>query len=700
MAKGKGILIAVVVIVLLGLFGAGIYFVNTQQGVFPGDLLPDGEYNANSDCSFITNIKDGGFNDYDVLGHDTGATIEQKFIINTNYWISVDANDDGRLEGYYAILGNPGSTHETEQCNLFSEVGRTQEGLKIVKHRWFGFCGYVGICSPDRFEIDLDTNIQTPLDNEVTWFKPFNHNGTSNICSDFGKDESKVIIECTPCITGEERCEGFETERCVNEAWRNVGEIGGKCGFGKFVLGENQLIAMESFSGGSTISKTSTRYPIINFVDILPAIVIDSKDNSVLTTKLIYENLEDGEAQQIPLTQVWSLFYVIENNFQLPTICDIIDVSTGLCAKVNPGITIACSEGQFDPSLGLCVVQPESRTICPDGGRFDVVQNICIWNPPLQAVCPSGSVYNVNTETCQRTPISEFVCTSGFSYNPDTDKCEVYPESQIHCQPSYAYDTQLDQCIRFADERVVCPLGSNFNQDSGICEFTPNEPFICQVGFEYNEARNKCEFRPSQELLCGLGTYDSSKGVCVVEPPTQLVCNSGGVLTDIGNGNKACITTPQSIIRCPTGSTYNIQSDKCEIFPDQNFVCPDQFEFNQATGRCEIDVQVVCIQGSYDSDRDGCVYEPNLEYLCITGELTEENGEKVCKITPEITIVCPQFSAFNEEIDKCVRTPDINNPEETQDMEDIDNLLPWIIGGIAILVLLIVIGTLLFRRKR
>ncbi len=665
------IIFAVIIgIIILAFLGSNLLVIANND-----NFLPDGEFSANDDCSLITNSRfSSAFNDY----------------LQEGIWISADKDGDGRNEGYFYnrrvfslnyATGNP----PLRNCELESLITETPDGLKVVRTN----APYILLCSPPSFPIGSGKNLSL-----VEAFSPIESNSLSIV------DEEDVITECTPCVSGEEKCDGSFTIRCVNNAFRRVGLIEGLCGYtGKFSLGENQLIAMESFSGGSTISKTSTRYPIISFVNILPAIIIDAEDNSVTTTGAIYERLESGEAQQIPLTQVWSLFYVIENNFQLPTICDILDVSTGQCAKINPGITIACSEGQFDPSLGLCVIQPESRTICPEGGRFDVSQGVCIWNPPLQSVCPEGSVYNVNSETCQINPISEFVCPSGFSYNPNNNKCEVYPEKQIHCPSSYAYDVSLDECVRFPDSRVICPLGSEFNEQTGFCE-SPAQNKVCLIGFTYNEQIDNCEFRPDEKIICGAGTFDEDLGFCIIEPPNQLVCNEGGILTDIGNGNQACIYTPESIIRCPTGTTYNLETDKCELVPDTAFVCPTGLEYNEQTERCEVDVQVVCVQGSYDSERNGCVYTPNIEFLCINGELIFENGNPACEIKPETIIVCPLGSIFDEDQDKCIRNPDVVGEETSEESPNfIKNNLIFIVISPIILIALVILIVIIVRRK-
>jgi hypothetical protein len=501
------------------------------------------------------------------------------------------------------------------------------------------------------------------------------------------------------CVNGEEKCIGTTYYTCSANEWVSQGKVIGKCSYSeKFTLSENQLVVMESFYGGSTISRTSTRYPVVSFISILPTIIIDATSNSIMTDKTIYDYLDEGETFTIPTDQTWSLFYVIENNYQLPTICDIVDVKTGQCTSINPGIVTACSEGQFDPSLGLCVIQPESSIVCPEGGRYDTAQKVCIFNPPLQAVCPDESVYNVNTLKCEYTPQTSNVCEADFTYNSAKNKCERYPESEINCPSGYAYDSITDKCLKYPNEIVICPLGTTYNSETDKCEYTPSSTFVCQVGFTYNSATDKCEYKPSQEIICGLGTYNALQNVCIYEPQASAVCNKG-VLTNIGNGNYACIYTPETIEKCPTGTTYNSIIDKCEKYPATAFVCESGFTYNSNTEMCEVEVQIVCVQGSYDSTRKACVYSPNMEYLCIDGELTYKNGEAKCTIIPEKSIICPQYWTYNSTTDKCEKYPGLE--EEEINMKNILIIIVSTIAGLILIssVVLIVIKSKKKRRK-
>ena len=458
----------------------------------------------------------------------------------------------------------------------------------------------------------------------------------------------------------------------------------------KFKLDTNQLVAMETFAGGATLSKLSTRYPVIEFIYILPTIVVDADSNSLSTDVTIYHRLDEGQTIQIPTSQVYSLFYVIENNYQLPTICDVVDVTTGQCAKINPGIVIACSEGQLDPSLGLCVVQGESHYICPEGGYYDAVQSRCIFHPPLQAVCESPSVYNVNSEMCEYSPDTEYVCESGFVYDLNSDKCMKYPDKQINCPSSYAYDLNSDKCIRYPDERIICPVGTVFNLNTDRCEYSPPVEYVCQIGFNYNEITKKCELRPSNEIICDIGNYNEVKNICEYEPQISPVC-SKGILTDIGNNNYACIYIPESVADCPTGTTYDITRDKCISYPDVYNKCPTGTTYNSNTDLCEGELQINCVQGDYNIDKNACVYSPNLEYLCINGDLTYVDSIPQCMIIPMEIIVCSNGWNYNSVTDRCERYPDYWEYKSQFNLENLweDYKIAIIIFGALMFLILI-----------
>lgn len=173
-------------------------------------ILPPGEYRSNSYCSFITNYRGGGYLDYLAF---TGNGIEKIG------FISIDADKNGILEGYYTDDSDFEAERNTERCDLREEVAKTPEGLKIVKNEDYVDNGQLYLCSPDRFKVESD-GTKIPIENQVIELKPFDGVGTSH-----------VIISCSLCTTGTETCDGSMNFECIDKSWRNMGFVLGKCGF-------------------------------------------------------------------------------------------------------------------------------------------------------------------------------------------------------------------------------------------------------------------------------------------------------------------------------------------------------------------------------------------------------------------------------------------------------------------------------------
>jgi len=115
-----------IALILVLIFVLGAFF-QKSYGFFA--ILPEGQYNSNSECTFITNT-------------DFGVNGEQ-FSDYGGGWISVDWNGDGTKEGY----GYYGSTSSTaaDICSGKEIITYTQVGFKVVKYN--PAYNEVGICS-------------------------------------------------------------------------------------------------------------------------------------------------------------------------------------------------------------------------------------------------------------------------------------------------------------------------------------------------------------------------------------------------------------------------------------------------------------------------------------------------------------------------------------------------------------------------
>jgi len=108
--KDKNILIGIVGVIVL------IIVLNLTLKSQPAGILPSGQYNLNSDCSFITNTEYGleeGILDY-----------------KGESWVSVDWDGDGVLEGY----GFVGYLWGDDVCLGKQIIANTPIGFDVVKY--------------------------------------------------------------------------------------------------------------------------------------------------------------------------------------------------------------------------------------------------------------------------------------------------------------------------------------------------------------------------------------------------------------------------------------------------------------------------------------------------------------------------------------------------------------------------------------
>lgn len=431
------------------------------------------------------------------------------------------------VKTYYCPDCSPENSHKCDgKYYQTCSSGEWNSGSKVV--------GQCGVECTQSSECGTDGYIGSPTcsgSNRVQDYKTFSC--SSNKCSN--TISSKVIETCAngcenglckgaECSTGETKCSGTTYYACENLKWVNKGTVVGYCDYysAPLQLGANQLIAMETLTN-RPVSKTgqySLRYPVVAWGgNVLPVIIVDGTGR-VTTNSSIYSKLDAGQTLTIPASQTWSFFYVVQNNYQLPTVCQAVDVATGLCASINPGIFTVCTQGQFDPARGLCVVQVNASTyICPNGGRYDSAQGLCIVNPPINYVCTVGNLTRLSG--------GDYICT----YNP--------------------------QAV------IVCPSGSTYNRTSGYCQYAPPSNHVCQSGFVYNPSTGYCEQTPIP--TCVQGTYNASMNACVYTPNIQYLCLQG--TQTVQNGQTVCLITPTTTIVCANGFTYNQTTDQCEKYP-------------------------------------------------------------------------------------------------------------------------------------
>lgn len=315
------------------------------------------------------------------------------------------------------------------------------------------------------------------------------------------------------------------------------------------------LLAAQTFPGNTTVYRNSTRYPIKNFCNAHPAIITDSSTVPATsqTSTTVYDKIWNYSSVTTTSYQTLTLFYTIQNNYQLPTYCgegNALSVNTCIqgadgtytCSCVpSLGFVYVCSAGIFDPALGLCVVQPS--TACPTwngiaSGKLVKYTNngtyYCLYDIPSQADCsPYGlsAYYDVNQNKCIFTPSLVYSpCTLG-QFNNVTKLCVYTP----------------------LNSTTPCPAGYNTTITGGIttCILTPPSQKVCPSGTNYSIATDTCKVPVTKiSYSCDGGTLSSDNLTCVRTPNTIL------------NG-----TTSTVYGQCPAGTNQTITPGICTLPP-------------------------------------------------------------------------------------------------------------------------------------
>lgn len=329
---------------------------------------------------------------------------------------------------------------------------------------------------------------------------------------------------------------------------------------------QNDLLAAETFDSGSSITKFSLRYPVKAFCNAHPAIITDDNSLTSTTSTNIYQNLEDGKTFVVPQGQTMTLFYIIENNANLPTICDatknlaldLENSEAGVC-KSTLGFAYFCSEGQFDARAGLCVVQPESFTKC-EKGRFDVVSGTCVYNPPIQVDCQrEGAYYSVDRDECIYNPITEYNCPANFVFEE--------PMNNIQCQEVNGVWDECPQCLngQICEQNICVPSCSKGQK----CVWRSPSIDMC-LSYENStiSTGGRCEYLDENGTIqkfyvCSDNLkYDSIRQVCVGLPISKLICdNNLQVAFSPITGKEECVISEMSFMNCPEGTTFSM--NKC-----------------------------------------------------------------------------------------------------------------------------------------
>jgi len=335
-----------------------------------------------------------------------------------------------------------------------------------------------------------------------------------------------------------------------------------------------------------------------------------------------------------------------------------------------PDSELVCSEdlngnGQIDEGeIQECVTTPQGD-LCP-------VDATPCTTDEKDPTCPDGSTYNPGTDRCEidTTCPSGFTksgslcvadpnCPDGSTYNPDTDRCEI----NASCPSGYTLSGSL--CV----VDPICPSGSTYNPSTDRCEMnataTTNTCYTVSgwlAGWpgwpdsHWQDCHGSCPSSPQ----CSNNTQPSGSariGYKNTDPLwvsnaafhheydwyqwTTYSCPSGYTLS-----GTLCVADPN----CPDGSTYNPDTDRCEVnatcpsgytlsgsLCEVDPTCPSGSTFNPDTDRCEIDT--TC-PSDYEKDGDICFTDAS----CPTG-YTFYGGDKD-KCVSDTPNVCPYGSQY------------------------------------------------------
>lgn len=399
---------------------------------------------------------------------------------------------------------------------------------------------------------------------------------------------SQNIGRTSHCKSGVRTNRNFCAE-AMGTAWANVGcayNCGKRCGWGDTICSlkgyeekggservqntcdykANQLLAGETFNAGTTITKTSTRYPIAGFCRAHPAVITDGALKQSTTSTNVQQDLLDGKSVTVGAGQTLTLFYIIDNNANLPTICDstkslALDVNsnTTVC-KSTLGFTYLCSAGVFDALSGTCVVQPTSATIC-EKGRYDVEQDKCVYNPPIQYDCGSDSaVYEVDRNVCVEYVKEAISCNQDYTlYKPNQAECESSALGGVwqtcpQCPADKVCPTSICEarcsvgvtCIAPTSAISACYANNGTISTKGTCKITvegiTSSYSVCGNGEKFNALKKQCEAPTTVDKICLDGSTPTRNEI------TQAL---------------ECVVNVEKFKDCPTSQVYNQEQDRC-----------------------------------------------------------------------------------------------------------------------------------------
>lgn len=218
------------------------------------------------------------------------------------------------------------------------------------------------------------------------------------------------------------------------------------------VLSENQMIVMDVFSEGKSISPSTLSFPVEKYCGTNPPLVTDEntltsfRDCQTLVPEFcdnILTKLRNNQAYTVPQGRSIGIFYVANKPSYLYAPCqegEAYVVSSKSCPELS-AITTTCSNGIIN-DMGVCLTSAKQTEVCD--GQIKILANgtkECQIILPIREVdgglqCSDGTKVSSASE-CIRSAELKYECDQG-SLEKQADgtyKCLVNPKVSVLDNP-------------------------------------------------------------------------------------------------------------------------------------------------------------------------------------------------------------------------------------------------------------------------
>ncbi len=179
------------------------------------------------------------------------------------------------------------------------------------------------------------------------------------------------------------------------------------------------LLAQQSFTGGSEVSLDKFRFPVKQFCYSHPVIIIKGDTSGIDESYYIIEKLINGVTLKVPEDEIWTIQYIFDNSDGLvSTICpsgELLD-ENGVCKK-QAGLVLAFTQGTLNTNTSTFTIEP--KTICEN-----IVGAKAIWDEDTKTCKIPQPVINYCTEENGCVLLVSKICeNSNLKYDSVTQSC-------------------------------------------------------------------------------------------------------------------------------------------------------------------------------------------------------------------------------------------------------------------------------------